>query len=180
MLIRERIKELRRVSANELIPNPRNWRTHPDMQKDVLRGILAEIGYSDALLADETSEGLQLIDGHARTEISSGGILPVLVLDVSQDEADKLLASLDPFGLIAGADAIMVRKLLAGPERPKSKRVCLAQCNRPGGVEIRIGPTEIKWVCSRQPTSGRWNVIVGYSLGSTGSLSRASTPKTHS
>ncbi len=91
MQIRDRIKELRRVPANELIPNPRNWRTHPDRQKDVLRGVLSEIGYADALLAYETPEGLQLIDGHARTEISAGGILPVLILDVSQEEADKLL-----------------------------------------------------------------------------------------
>jgi hypothetical protein len=29
MQIRDRIKELRRVKASELRPNPRNWRTHP-------------------------------------------------------------------------------------------------------------------------------------------------------
>lgn len=113
MLIRDRIKELRRVPSSELIPNPRNWRTHPETQKDVLRGVLAEIGYADALLAYETPEGLQLIDGHARTEISAGGILPVLVLDVTQDEADKLLASLDPLAAMAGADGGKLGELLA-------------------------------------------------------------------
>ncbi len=44
MKIRDRIKELRRVPAKELIPNPKNWRTHPDRQRNVLKGILAEVG----------------------------------------------------------------------------------------------------------------------------------------
>ena len=42
--IRDRIKELRRVRAGNLVPNPRNWRTHPRAQQDALRGVLAEIG----------------------------------------------------------------------------------------------------------------------------------------
>ena len=34
MQIRDRIKELRRVRAAELRPNPRNWRLHPPEQQD--------------------------------------------------------------------------------------------------------------------------------------------------
>ena len=49
MQIRDRIVELRRVPANELRPNPKNWRTHPKAQQEALRGILAEVGYADAL-----------------------------------------------------------------------------------------------------------------------------------
>ena len=68
MQIRDRIKELRRVPASELIPNPKNWRTHPVGQQDALRGVLAEVGYADALIARETPEGLMLVDGHLRAE----------------------------------------------------------------------------------------------------------------
>ena len=32
MKIRDRIKELRRVMASELSPNPKNWRTHTHEQ----------------------------------------------------------------------------------------------------------------------------------------------------
>ena len=46
MQIRDRIKELRRVPASELLPNPKNWRTHPVAQQDALRGVLAEVGYA--------------------------------------------------------------------------------------------------------------------------------------
>jgi hypothetical protein len=47
MRIRDRIKELRRVSAKELLPNPKNWRVHPPAQKDALQGLLAGLGYCD-------------------------------------------------------------------------------------------------------------------------------------
>src|SRR5260221_3407006 len=67
MHIRDRIKELRRVPAAQLQPNPKNWRTHPKAQQDALKAILAEVGYADALLARETDTGrLMLIDGHLR------------------------------------------------------------------------------------------------------------------
>jgi len=69
MHIRDRIKDFRRVSASLLCPNPKNWRTHNTRQRNVLKGILAEIGYADALLARELPDGsLQLIDGHLRAE----------------------------------------------------------------------------------------------------------------
>ena len=64
MKLRDRIKELRRVKASEILPNPANWRTHPKAQQDAMRGILAEVGIADALLVRETPAGLQLIDGH--------------------------------------------------------------------------------------------------------------------
>ena len=51
MRIRDRIKELRRVVASELVPNPKNWRSHPPAQQDALKGLLAELGYCDAVLA---------------------------------------------------------------------------------------------------------------------------------
>ena len=65
MQIRDRVKELRRVKAGLLRPNPKNWRTHPQAQQDALRGVLAEIGYAGALLARELPDGtLELLDGH--------------------------------------------------------------------------------------------------------------------
>ncbi len=97
MKIRDRIKELRRVKASELFASPRNWRTHPQAQQDALRGVLAEVGYADALLARELPDGgLELIDGHLRAETTPDQEVPVLVLDVDQDEANKLLTVLDP------------------------------------------------------------------------------------
>src|SRR5437879_4882851 len=69
--IRDRIKELRRVRARDLRPNPKNWRRHPKLQADAMRGVLAEIGYADTLLVRELPDGtLMLIDGHLRAEMT--------------------------------------------------------------------------------------------------------------
>ncbi|MBN2024951.1 MAG: ParB N-terminal domain-containing protein [Pirellulales bacterium] len=113
MQIRDRIKELRRVKASQLRPNPRNWRTHPDRQRDALRGVLAEVGYADALLARELPDGgLELIDGHLRAETTPDQEVPVLILDVDADEAAKLLAVLDPLAAMADADKDALGQLL--------------------------------------------------------------------
>lgn len=110
--IRDRIRELRRVPANLLRANPRNYRTHPQAQRAALRGILAEVGLADALLAYETLDGLTLIDGHLRLEECGDQVLPVLVLDVSEAEADKLLLTLDPMAAMAEMEAATLDELL--------------------------------------------------------------------
>jgi len=105
MQIRDRIKELRRVKAERLRPNPKNWRTHPQSQQDALRGILSEIGYADALLAREMSDGsLELVDGHLRAETTPDAEVPVLILDLNEEESDKLLTLLDPLATMAQTD----------------------------------------------------------------------------
>ena len=114
MKIRDRIKEFRRVKASDLLPNPKNWRTHPKAQQDALRSVLAEIGYADAVIAYETKNGLMLIDGHLRADTTPDSEVPVLVLDVNEEEADKLLVVLDPLSAMAGADIHKMDELLRG------------------------------------------------------------------
>jgi hypothetical protein len=117
MQIRDRIKELRRVRAAELRPNPRNWRTHPSEQQDALRGVLAEVGYADALLARELPDGsLMLVDGHLRAETTPDAIVPVLVLDVDEQEADKILLTHDPLSAMATVSHERLRTLLTHVE----------------------------------------------------------------
>ena len=113
MQIRDRIKELRRVPASALRPNPKNWRTHPQAQQDALRGVLAEVGIADAVLARELPDGsLMLVDGHLRAETITDAEVPVLVLDVNEAEADKILATLDPLAAMAEADSAKLDELL--------------------------------------------------------------------
>lgn len=113
MNIRNRVKALRNVRAADLAPNPKNWRTHPKAQQDALRGILAEVGYADALLARELPDGsLMLVDGHLRAETTPDQEVPVLVLDIDEAEADKLLLSLDPLAALAETNAVALNSLL--------------------------------------------------------------------
>lgn len=114
MKIRDRIKEFRRVKASELAPNPKNWRTHPKEQQDALKGVLAEVGMADAVLARELADGsLMLIDGHMRAEVVGSSLVPVLVLDVTEEEADKLLATIDPIAGMAETNSQALTDLLS-------------------------------------------------------------------
>lgn len=113
-MINDRIKELRRVRAGDLSPCPRNWRTHPAAQVAALQGVLSEIGYADALLARELPDGtLELVDGHARQALDPDQVVPVLVLDLDQDEAHKLMTVLDPLAAMAEANEQALGELLA-------------------------------------------------------------------
>lgn len=101
---RNRIKELRTVKASELIADEGNWRTHPKKQQEAMSAVLSEIGYADALLVRELDDGqLKLIDGHLRQELTGDSEVPVLVLDVDEDEARSLLVTFDPISAMAGA-----------------------------------------------------------------------------
>ncbi len=112
-VIRDRVKELRRVKASALLPHPRNWRRHPPAQINALRGVLSEIGFADALLAYETPRGLTLVDGHLRAGLDPNMTVPVLVLDLDEAEADKLLLTLDPLAAMAQPDQDALLGLLA-------------------------------------------------------------------
>ena len=109
--IRDRIRELRRVKAGELQANPLNFREHDEYQTNVLKSVLDRIGYADALLAREDEDGvLHLIDGHLRASLDAEHEVPVLILDVDADEANELLATIDP---LAGLATINSDKLTA-------------------------------------------------------------------
>jgi hypothetical protein len=113
MPLKDRIIGLRRVSAKELLPHPKNWRQHPQKQRQALRGVLSDIGYADALLARQLADGrLQLIDGHLRVQTTPDAVVPVLVLDLDEAEAEKLLAVLDPLAAMATSDRAALDGLL--------------------------------------------------------------------
>ncbi len=95
------------------MPNPKNWRTHRQAQQDALRGILSEIGIADAVLAREMPDGsLMLIDGHLRAETVADAMVPVLVLDVTEAEADLMLVTFDPLSSLATSDSGKLDELL--------------------------------------------------------------------
>lgn len=112
--VRDRIRELRRVPASELLKNPANWRRHPKAQQAALLSVLEDVGYADALLARELDDGsLLLIDGHLRADTTPDQVVPVLVLDVDEAEGKRLLRSIDPIASMAETDKDALEALLA-------------------------------------------------------------------
>jgi DNA modification methylase len=128
-----------RVPARELRPNPRNWRRHPERQRAALRGILREIGYADALLARRDGGSLVLIDGHLRQSLNPRQVVPVLVLDVSAEEADTLLATLDPLAALATPDSDALAGLLSSVQTSSAAvKELLASLARSAGLPLRL------------------------------------------
>ncbi len=120
MAIRDRIRELRRVPASSLRPHPRNWRTHPPSQRDALGNLLRDIGFAGALLVRECPDGgLQLVDGHLRAEMAPGALVPVLVLDIDEREAERILLSHDPLAALAGTDQQQLASLVDDTQMQK-------------------------------------------------------------
>jgi hypothetical protein len=111
---RDRIVELRRVKASDLRANPKNWRVHPEGQRSALSEMLSSIGYVGAAIAREKDGGLELLDGHMRKDLSEDSDIPVLVVDLDDDEADKMLATYDPLAGLALVDGGKLDGLLSG------------------------------------------------------------------
>ena len=108
----DRVVELRRVPASEIKPNPNNWRLHPENQIKALEGVLEDIGFADVVICRETPDGLELVDGHARRDIMGDDPIPVLIVDISEDEAKRMLATLDPISAMAETDGAIFQSLI--------------------------------------------------------------------
>ncbi len=113
--MKNRIKTHRKVHAGDLVPHESNPRLHSEAQRRILRELLGEIGFARSVLAYELPDGrLKLIDGHLRKEeIDPAEEIDVEVLDVSDDEARRLLLSLDPLAQLAEYDAKALAELRA-------------------------------------------------------------------
>ena len=112
MTVRNRIKEHRRVRAGDLVPHEFNWRQHPNHQREALLALYAEVGFARSLLAYQLPDGrLKLIDGHLRRDLDPDMEVDVEILDVSDDEARKLLLSIDPLVGLAETDRDVVARL---------------------------------------------------------------------
>src|SRR5579864_6772685 len=109
---RNRIVEHVTVRAGDLVPHELNPRKHSDAQREALAALYAEIGFARSLLAYELPDGrLKLIDGHLRQSMDPDMEVEVEVLDVSDEEARKLLLSLDPLALLADYDGAALDRL---------------------------------------------------------------------
>jgi hypothetical protein len=113
MTIRNRIKCHRRVKAADLLPHELNYRLHPDHQKAALQALYEEVGVARSLLAFELPDGrLKLIDGHLRRDLDPDQEVDVEILDVTEEEARKLLLSIDPLAALAETQAQLHHRLM--------------------------------------------------------------------
>jgi hypothetical protein len=113
MCPRNRIKTHRRIRARDLVPHEWNFRAHPDAQKAALEAIYEEVGFARSLLAYELPDGrLKLIDGHLRRDLDPDMEVDVEVLDVNDEEARKLILSIDTLAALAQTQRELHERLM--------------------------------------------------------------------
>src|SRR5436305_2022001 len=90
------------IYASRILPrSPRA----PAAQRAALEATLDDVGFARSLLAYELPDGrLKLIDGHLRADLDPDARVTVEVLDVNDDDARKLLLTIDPLAALAQTD----------------------------------------------------------------------------
>ena len=93
-------------AASQFMANPLNWRIHPKAQREALTGILGDVGWVQSVIVNRTTGNV--VDGHARIEeaLKMGDETPVPFVEVelSEEEEQKILITLDPVAAMAAAD----------------------------------------------------------------------------
>lgn len=172
--LHSRNREIRRVTLDQIVENPLNFRTHDDLQHQSLQAAVGEIGwfgYPDVFEHPEHPGKLMLIDGALRREhlvarYGEHAAVDVNVCDFTPQEAAKALATKDPIAAMAGTDrdkaADLLRALEAESEGFGSLIEELARRER---VDLRPLPEEI-WQEPELPEPSpelaeRWGVRPG-------------------
>lgn len=102
------------ADPRDLTANPRNWRTHPREQRRVLTGALEQVGWVQQVIVNRTTG--HIVDGHARVEeaLERGERVPVLYVELTEEEEALALATLDPIAGLAVPDQEALDELVAG------------------------------------------------------------------
>jgi DNA modification methylase len=98
---------------DHLLSNPANWRVHPRNQQAALAGSLDSVGWVQQVLVNKRTG--YVVDGHARVALAlsrNEPTVPVLYIDLDEDEERIVLATLDPIGAMAIADKATLESLL--------------------------------------------------------------------
>lgn len=108
-------------SPDQLLANPKNWRIHPSHQRSALLKVLDTVGWVDQVIVNKTTG--HLIDGHLRVSVAmekNEQSVPVVYVELSEQEEEIILASLDPIGALAVADKDLLENLLESVRQNKT------------------------------------------------------------
>lgn len=112
---RNRIVGQGNADPADLVPNPKNWRLHPTVQREIAQSSLGSIGWIQQPIVNKRTG--HLIDGHMRVEVALAKgekSIPVLYVDLEENEEKQALALLDPISALAGSDNERLSDLLCG------------------------------------------------------------------
>jgi DNA modification methylase len=135
----------------QLLANPKNWRLHPKAQQDALAGVLKEVGWVQDIIINKRTGFM--IDGHARVAlaISAGERVPVVFVDLSEQEEALIIATLDPLSAMAVADEDLLAELIGSLD--VSDAAVKALLDELAGNKLKAGLTDDDAVPALSPKS---------------------------
>ena len=143
---RSRIVGHDRVDPRLLTGNPKNHRTHPQKQRDVVRDSIAEFGFVKSVLVNKTTG--YVIDGHERlwqalnaVEKDETVTIDVEYVELSESEEAAVLAILDASTEMAIVDPAKLDELLR--EVNTESEAIADMLTNLSGLDSVGGPTEI-------------------------------------
>jgi len=163
---RSRIREfVPSYPTSQLIEHPENWRVHPETQKRLLSSLMARHGKIDAILCYDSQKygGRVIIDGHQRSGMDES--FPVLVLDVTDEEAKEILLTYNPLAEMAEANQDQVEALasqisgLAAEERKAVDEILSTVLKTSVAQESDVGRTQLDKIEVKAPPRMIWTVI---------------------
>lgn len=100
-------------APDQLLANPANWRIHPKHQQDALTAVLDRVGWVQRVIVNQQTG--HIVDGHLRVSLAisrNEPNVPVVYVDLSEDEERAVLATIDPLSAMAATDSAKLAELL--------------------------------------------------------------------
>lgn len=147
--VRTRIIGHIELMPGDILDHPGQAWDHPTAQAEALVGILEEVGIVDEILVykSERANGAWVTpDGHLRKSLDPSKPWPCTVLDLTDAEADYVLATKDPVGMMKRTNAEALDALLSSVESGnKAVQEMLADVAAKAGLYIERGAPEVEF-----------------------------------
>lgn len=131
-------------APDQLLANPMNFRRHPEAQQKAIEGALNEVGFVQNVIVNHRTG--RLIDGHLRVEVAlrkGHPSIPVVYVDLDENEERVVLATLDPITGMAFHDQALLDELLASVSvEDPALRALLDSMKSTGGGDGEEGLTD--------------------------------------
>lgn len=147
--VRTRIIDHIELMPGEILDHPGQAWEHPLAQAEALVGILEEVGIVDEILVyrSERAGGAWVTpDGHLRKSLDPNKPWPCTVLDLTDADADYVLATKDPVGMMKRTNAAALDALFASVESSnKAVQEMLADVAAKAGLYIEHGAPAVEF-----------------------------------
>ena len=148
---RNRIIGVGEEAPDQLLANPRNFRIHPKAQQDAMEAVLDSVGFVQHVIVNQRTGFV--VDGHLRVSIAISRDetrVPVVYVDLSDDEEQLILTTFDPIGAMAGTDREKLQELLGNVRADDERMQALLDGIRSrelqlgAGAEAEAGPAVLR------------------------------------